>query len=70
MNGSSAAFKWDKYGINALYTETINNVSTTGFVRFDKYGIYGIKNNSTSWLPEDMNSISQHATFALTWKGL
>jgi hypothetical protein len=74
MNGNSPAFKWDKYGISALYDDTNNNSDKDyGFVRFDKYGLYGIKDELTSWAPDEIDPlthITEKSTFALTWRGL
>lgn len=85
MNADEPVFRWDAYGISAYDAEwydsgigtTISGVDTTKFVRFDKYGIYGINSevlteaiDGGSWHPADMEEIDSKATFALTWDGL
>ena len=81
MNGKDISFMWNAYGITALYTDwtdegTIGTPKTNQFVRFDKYGIYGINDsgvdqaNGTTWRPQSQEQIDQMATFALTWEGL
>jgi hypothetical protein len=54
-------------------------VNTNKFVRFDKYGIYGINNagvDGANWYPglntesTPLEDIDKKATFSLTWEGL
>jgi hypothetical protein len=62
-------FKWDAYGISAYDAEwegtedkkVVGNIDTTKFVRFDKFGIYGIDQfeeskdkiiDGRSWTPD------------------
>lgn len=52
-DGAHASFRWDKYGINAYDAtremdeatnqEVLKGIITNNFVRFDQYGVYGIK---------------------------
>jgi hypothetical protein len=46
MSGSDPTFRWDDKGISAYDYISENNVisavNTNKFVRFDKYGLYGI----------------------------
>lgn len=80
MNYDEPIFRWDSFGISAYdatWQETdfgtvISGVNTEKFVRFDKYGIYGINGsvNGLSWHPTKHESIYEKATFALTWEGL
>lgn len=83
MNGEEPVFRWDAFGISAFDIDWINgDISGTTnpykFVRFDKYGIYGIDQESSqngaidgrSWKPTSIDEIDQLATFALTWQGL
>ena len=74
MDGAYPTFKWDKYGISAFYYElldgVINNVNDGNFVRFDRFGLYGIDTElSSAWLPETEDEIWNTAKFGLTWKG-
>ena len=48
MNGKDATFMWNTFGLSAFDTDWTNGEITgtpkkDTFVRFDKYGIYGIK---------------------------
>lgn len=82
MNVNDPVFRWDAFGLSAFDTDWYNGdiVSAPNkykFVRFDKYGIYGINSseNSTaidglSWKPSSQDEIDDNATFALTWEGL
>lgn len=68
MNGADKYFRLDKKGLTAYREET-----TTGFVRFDKHGIYGVagltENGAETW-EATQDKINEAATFALTWDGL
>lgn len=74
MDGNYPTFKWDKYGLTAFSYELkdgiINNVNDGNFVRFDRFGLYGINTElSSAWLPETENEIWETGKFGLTWKG-
>lgn len=89
MNAEEPAFRWDAFGLSAFDinwgANTISGQTNPyKFVRFDKYGIYGINQNSPtaedgsdkpdidgrSWKPTSIDEIDDYATFALTWEGL
>lgn len=81
MNGSDPLFRWDAFGLSAFdarVTGEFNRISAPDpfkFVRFDKYGLYGVNNekaqiNGMSWVPKSLNDVHDNATFALTWQGL
>jgi hypothetical protein len=81
MNGKDATFMWNAYGLSAFDVDWTNGEITgtpkkNKFVRFDKYGIYGINDNGadsvdgTTWKPTSNDEIDDKATFALTWEGL
>lgn len=83
MNSDEPVFKWDTFGISAYDAvwyqddasvgKVVSNIDTKKFVRYDKYGIYGINNagvDGEHWSPETQNDIDEKATFALTWDGL
>lgn len=87
MNYDEPLFRWDSFGLSAFdnsdYTDengivVISGVNPNKFVRFDKYGIYGVNGgvNGANWHPglntEDtpQEDIDKKATFALTWEGL
>lgn len=69
MNGTDRYFRLDKKGLTA-YREPSN----PGFVRFDKYGIYGITNTDSTFAdvyqPTSLEDVVAKANFSLTWDGL
>lgn len=62
------SFTWDQYGINA-YTINAENGSTDyqQFVRFDKYGLYGIQGLKNDFHPKNEDDVYKNANFGLTW---
>ena len=65
-NGEYPSFRWDPNGLNA-YKFTSRGVDTTQFVRFDQYGVYGLKNAPQTYVPTSEAQIYQDANFGLTW---
>lgn len=68
-------FRWDKSGISAYGTKEeiidgsvveVSDLKT--YVRYDQYGLYGIKNNST-FKAQSIEDIKEKAHFAVTWDG-
>lgn len=83
MNKKDPLFRWDSYGLTAFWADwkkagsdiiTIDKADPKQFVRFDKFGIYGISSKSNldgrTWKPSIEEDITKAATFSLTWKGL
>ena len=80
MNADEPVFRWDAFGISAFdfiaqendFGTTIGAINPNRFVRFDKYGIYGINGNADgiTWHATSAENAEQLATFALTWEGL
>lgn len=78
LSGSYPTFTWNKYGLNAYYYTTdnqndiIDQVWSNKFVRFDRFGLYGI-DNSNQGLTEIVFNTEEEvwdaAQYALTWKG-
>lgn len=90
-DGAHASFRWDKYGINAYDAtreideatnqEVLKGIITNNFVRFDQYGVYGIKGTSDDpYNPQKEitvdgktivgeDKIWHDALFGMTWKG-
>lgn len=66
-NGDYPSFRWDPNGLNAYRFTDDGQVDTTQFVRFDQYGIYGLKNAPEVYVPTGENQIYQDANFGLTW---
>ena len=93
MNYDEPAFRWDAFGLTAFDAKWTNNefgtsiedINSRKFIRFDKFGLYGINNaqniDGLSWYPgknapkddkdyKPEKDIDKNATFALTWEGL
>lgn len=92
-DGAHASFRWDKYGINAYDAtreidpntnqEVLRGIVTNNFVRFDQYGVYGIKGaiaDNESYDPQKKDAVGgieaigedkiwRDALFGMTWKG-
>lgn len=92
-DGAHASFRWDKYGINAYDAtretdpntnqEVLKGIITNNFVRFDQYGVYGIKgapSDDDPYNPQKENTVGgitaigedkiwRDALFGMTWKG-
>lgn len=92
-DGAHASFRWDKYGINAFDAtreinpntnqEVLKGIITNNFVRFDQYGVYGVKGaiaDNESYDPQKKDTIGgieavgedkiwRDALFGMTWKG-
>jgi hypothetical protein len=45
------------------------NYNTKKYVRFDRFGIYGIENETEDMVLNSVNSVMSNAAFALTWNG-
>ena len=73
-NGNDSLFNWDSKGISAYSSyKDKAGIDKNKFVRFDKYGIYGIdhaENVNDNWKANSNDEINDKATFALTWEGL
>ena len=77
LNGDSPTFRWDKDGINAfsqIYDSQGNKlgINLQTFVRFDQYGIYGLRksgSNGEEYHPTSEQQIWDDASFGMTWKG-
>lgn len=90
-DGAHASFRWDKYGINAYDAtremdeatnqEVLKGIVTNNFVRFDQYGVYGIKGTTEDpYNPQKETTVGgitaigedkiwRDALFGMTWKG-
>lgn len=92
-DGAHASFRWDKYGINAFDAtreinlntnqEVLKGIITNNFVRFDQYGVYGVKGaiaDNESYDPQKKDTVGgieavgedkiwRDALFGMTWKG-
>ena len=75
--GEGIPFNWDKKGITAYASQYFDGNGTivdyesynnSTFVRFDQFGIYGIKNNR-KFKAENISDVEKNASFGLTWNG-
>ena len=68
-SNQNPSFRWDKSGISAYEIDQTNQVSNLKtYVRYDQYGLYGIKNNAT-FKAQSLQDIKNAAHFAVTWDG-
>ena len=70
MDGDNPSFRWDKAGLNAYGLDEEGNqvYDLKTYVRFDKYGLYGIKNDE-DYVASSLNDVRQKAYFGVTWDG-
>lgn len=70
MDGDSPSFRWDKSGLNAYGLDEYGNNSydLKTYVRFDKYGLYGIKNGE-DYVASSLEDVREKAYFGVTWEG-
>lgn len=77
MNNNYPNFRWDNYGISAFAWRPGQvgqdaSIWFNQFVRFDQYGLYGIRTGSNAYTPYEPNNLDQiknDAIFGLTWDG-
>ena len=75
-NEENPSFRWDKSGISAFKADgtttidgqTIQKYDLQTYVRFDEYGLYGIKDNA-SFKAQNLDEVLENAHFAVTWDG-
>lgn len=77
MSGNDPTFRWDEKGITSYDYDTYANVSSniqkSKFVRFDRYGLYGVNKagvQGDQFAPNDQQTIDKNSSFSLTWDGL
>lgn len=70
MDGDNPSFRWDKAGLNAYGLDEEGNqvYDLKTYVRFDKYGLYGIKNDE-DYVASSLDDVRQKAYFGVTWDG-
>ena len=66
-NRDNPSFRWDKSGISAFQRKSDGIYDLKTYVRYDEYGLYGIKNDV--FKAESIEDIKQKAHFAVTWDG-
>lgn len=70
-DGDNPSFRWDKAGINAYGFNPDNDrapYDLKTYVRFDKYGLYGIKDGE-DFVANSLEDIKDEAHFGVTWDG-
>ena len=65
---TNPSFRWDKSGISAYKSGDEEAYDLKTFVRYDQYGLYGIKDNGT-FKANSLNDVKNNAHFAVTWDG-
>ena len=70
MDGDNPSFRWDKAGLNAYGLDADGNQAydLKTYVRFDKYGLYGIKNDE-DYVASSLDDVRNKAFFGITWDG-
>lgn len=70
MDGDNPSFRWDKSGLNAygLNKNSRGVYDLKTYVRFDKYGLYGIKNDE-DYVASSLADVKEKAHFGITWDG-
>jgi len=67
-NDQNPSFRWDKSGISAYKSNQDGSYDLKTYVRYDEYGLYGIKNNGT-FKANSLQDVLDKAHFAVTWDG-
>ena len=63
------SFRWDKAGISAFKSNEETGIyDLQTFVRYDQYGLYGVKNNG-AFKAQSLDDVLEKAHFAVTWDG-
>ena len=70
MDGNNPSFRWDKAGLSAYGLDESGNEAydLKTYVRFDKYGLYGIKNDE-NYVANSLSDVRNKAFFGITWDG-
>ena len=69
IDGENTSFRWDQYGLNAYgYGQPSGAYDLKTYVRFDKYGLYGVKDGET-FQASSIDDIKKVAHFGVTWDG-
>ena len=61
------SFRWDKSGISAYRSNQDDIYDLHTYVRYDQYGLYGIKNDT--FKAQSLQDVKDKAYFAVTWDG-
>jgi len=67
-NKENPSFRWDKSGISAYKSKEDETYDLQTYVRYDQYGLYGIKDGET-FKAQNLQDVLDKAHFAVTWDG-
>ena len=68
-SSDNPSFRWDRAGISAYKSNSETGIyDLKTYVRYDEYGLYGIKNNTT-FKAQSLDDVLDKAHFAVTWDG-
>ena len=72
-NGDYPTFRWEPIGLSAYSFEMNNqeqiiNYNAAKYVRFDRFGLYGIESND-NFKPKTVEEVQENSAFSLTWNG-
>ena len=67
-NKENPSFRWDKSGISAYKSKEDETYDLQTYVRYDQYGLYGIKDGGT-FKAQNLQEVLDKAHFAVTWDG-
>ena len=67
-SSDNPSFRWDKSGISAYKSGDDDIYDLQTYVRYDEYGLYGIKNGG-SFKAQSLQDVIDKAHFAVTWDG-
>ena len=67
-DGNNPSFRWDANGISAFGYNDDGSYDLSTYVRYDKYGLYGVQ-NGTDYVAKSLDDIKKQASFGLTWDG-
>ena len=68
MDGQDPSFRWDANGISAFALNDMGVYDLNTYVRYDKYGLYGVQNGQ-DYVATSLEDIKENASFGLTWDG-
>ena len=67
-NKDNPSFRWDQSGISAYKSTQEGKYDLQTYVRYDEYGLYGIKNGE-HFKANTLQDVLDKAHFAVTWDG-
>ena len=68
LDGENPSFRWDAAGISAFGQNQDGTYDLNTYVRYDKYGLYGVQNGQ-DYAATSLDDVKENASFGLTWDG-